>query len=230
MIKLFLDLETLPAQQEWIKKDIIENVKPPANLKKAESIAKWQEEKGADAGEKEWLKTSFDGGAGEICTIGFALDESKAISIQRTDAITERSILQDFFDLLASEANNLHMTPRFMDIQWIGHNVIDFDLRFLYKRCVINNINTYGIKIPVDARHGYKEVYDTMKAWNGWQSKPGGSLDRICKLLDIKGKEGIGGAEVWPAFGRGEYEKIAEYCINDVEITREVYRRLTFQG
>ena len=73
----------------------------------------------------------------------------------------------------------------------IGHNIVDFDLPYIYKRAVINNINTYGIKIPVNARHGSQDCYDTMKQWNGWQTKAGGSLDAISRVLGLDEKNGV---------------------------------------
>ena len=42
-------------------------------------------------------------------------------------------------------------------LKWIAHNK-DFDLKFLFKRCVINNINTHGIRIPHNDRHGTQHV------------------------------------------------------------------------
>ena len=224
MLYLYLDLETIPAQRQWIKDEI--TVSPPGNIKKPESIQKWHTEHSEKAWIEKYLKTSFDGSSGEICTIGYALNDDVAKAFQRSDLVTEGDILQEFFDTLADYARDDHKTPEQLSIQWIGHNVIAFDLRFLYQRCVINNIDTYGIKVPVDARHGSKHVYDTMIAWQGWKAQSGGSLDRLCRLFGLDGKGDMDGSKVWPMFQETRYKEIAEYCMHDVELTREVYKIL----
>ena len=56
------------------------------------------------------------------------------------------------------------------------------------------------------------------------------SLDTVCKALGIEGKDGMTGADVWPAVQAGEYDKVFDYCISDVVKTRKIYNRLTFKG
>ena len=230
MHSLHIDLETIPAQQQWIKDEIRAGIKPPATYKKPDSIAAWMDENADNEAHNEWLKTSFDGSRGEICTIGFAIDNLAASAYQRTDILTEESILQSFFDNLAKLAELDHKASKYFHAQWITHNGIAFDLRFLYQRCVINRIDTHGIKIPVDSRHGSKESFDTLLAWRGWQAKAGGSMAHLCKVLGIDGKNGFDGSMVWGAFQEVRYNEIAEYCALDVERTREIYKRLMLES
>lgn len=224
-MKLFIDLETLPTNVDWIKRDIRESASPPANYKKPEVIKKWREENF----ENNWLKTSFDGSAGRICCIGIAIDDGTPISyfgsVDSTES--EKDIIENFFGyLLWYCENELHCGPAVAPIEWIGHNLTGFDLRFLYQRCAILNVDTQAVTIPVDERHGKGRVYDTLTAWKGFGAKAGGSMNRLCKVLGIPDKGDITGADVWPMYQDGKINEIAEYCKADVERTREIYKRL----
>ena len=61
MTKLYLDIETIPSQEPWVRDFIIDGIKPPGNIKKQESIDKWYEEKLDDAIEQAMSKTALDG-------------------------------------------------------------------------------------------------------------------------------------------------------------------------
>lgn len=215
MITLFIDLETIKCQNQEHIDYIVSNIKPHHACKTDEAKEK------SINNQKDGVieKTVFDGTYGEIVTIGYAIDDEETVSIQRDVGLSENYILQTFFD----DLNDLNVP----NIRWVAHNK-EFDLRYLYQRCVINDIDTYGIKIPVDARHGSKDAYCTMQAWKGFGAKTGGSLDAICKALGLKGKDGFSGADVYGAWQAGEYEKIAAYCEDDVSLTREIYKRLNF--
>jgi predicted PolB exonuclease-like 3'-5' exonuclease len=70
-------------------------------------------------------------------------------------------------------------------------------------------------------------IEDTMLLWDG-QQRAGGSMDRICRLLGIPGKDGMTGADVWPAVRDGRLADVAAYCRGDVIRTRAMHRRMTF--
>jgi predicted PolB exonuclease-like 3'-5' exonuclease len=42
--------------------------------------------------------------------------------------------------------------------------------------------------------------------------------------------EGIDGSEVWNFFKAGKVKEICDYCERDVETTRAVYKRMTFDN
>lgn len=228
-MKLFIDIETLPTNVKWIQDEIHDSISPPANYKKPESIKQWMDLHGVDAYQDSLLKTSFDGSSGRICCIGIAIDdqEPKAFYGEPETPDDEWMIMKDFFTFMESYCfQNENCGPNVASIEWIGHNLTGFDLRFLYQRCVIHNVNTYGLRIPIDDRHGKGRVFDTLTAWKGFGTKAGGSMDRLCKLLGIQGKGDITGADVWPMYQEGKILEIAEYCKQDVERTRQIYKRL----
>ena len=179
----------------------------------------WLEEFGEQAKENQakekWLKTSFDGSAGEICCIcveGYGVSETFG-----GDTLHDEStILWQFWDYILRHFNGRCPTL-------VAHNA-KFDLPFIYHRSVIlGQKPAYGFK--PHGRHG-SDHFCTMEAWSGFGGRIG--LDRLAKALGIQGKDGMSGGDVWPAYQAGEHEKISEYCADDARITHEVYKRLTF--
>ena len=128
----------------------------------------------------------------------------------------ERDIIEGFWKL-ATETN-----------LFVGHNLLDFDLRFIYQRSIIHHIKP-SREIPF-ARFRNAPVYDTMHEWSKW-GREHVSLDLLARALGIASpKESLDGSKVYPYFRAGRFPEICEYCSRDVETVRKIYRRLTFAG
>ena len=219
-MKLFFDLETIPTQNQEIKDVFADGVTHPANMKKAETIEKWEKEQKPAAIEKAIEKSVFDGGAGEIIAFGYALEDKEAAVWHRNADISEAELLNEINTYLFSKIDYKPV--------WVGHNVCGYDLRYLWKRFIVNGIRP-NIKIPYDANPWSSDVYDTMWEWAG-KSGDKKSMDFVCKALGIEGKNGFDGSMVYDAWKNGEYERIGEYCKDDVIKTRKMYNRLNFIG
>jgi len=214
---LYLDIETIPDQRPGALEAIRETITPPATYKKPESIAAWMD-KNADAeAETKWRKTALDGSRGEICVIGYAINDGPPDAIHGD---SEQIILETFARHLAEKGVDPYPII-------VGHNVIDFDLRFLWQRSVINGIRPYldmriGTRYPVD-------VFDTMKSWCGFGNRI--SLDNLCAALGVESPKGeITGATVWDHVNAGNIEGVAEYCCHDIIATRECHQKMSFKG
>lgn len=222
MKTLFIDLETIPCQNDELKDAIKSRVKHPANIKKAESITKWEEEKRPQAEEEAILKTSFNGLYGEIIVIGYTIDDEEEFATYRRPEETERDMLLRFWNEIGSYFKNDFPL-------WVGHNICEFDLRFLFHRSLINNVKP-TLEIPYNDKPWSENVFDTLYEVMG-NNNAGGSLDAISKVLGIGQKtEGMHGSEVWPEYQKGNIGKITEYCMQDVNLTREIYKRLNFKN
>jgi 3'-5' exonuclease len=128
----------------------------------------------------------------------------------------ERDIIEGFWKL-ATETN-----------LFVGHNLLDFDLRFIYQRSVIHRIKP-SRDIPF-ARFQNAPVFDTMHEWSKW-GREHISLDLLARALGIASpKESLDGSKVYPYLRDGRFPEICEYCSRDVETVRQIYRRLTFAG
>lgn len=222
MKTIFFDIETIPSQLPGILDEFKAAVQAPGQYKKPESIAEWLKENRDTEGEAAWLKTSFDGGIGHVVCIGLAVDDGPAVSyhVAPTGYGTreeETCILQDFFSHLTDTGRSV----------LVGHNIIGFDLPFLWKRCMV-----LGVKPPLwfprnPSKYSSEMTRDTMLLWDQEQ-RAGGSMDRICRLMGIPGKGDISGADVWPMVKAGDIEGVAAYCRGDVERTRAMFKRMTF--
>ena len=224
MSYLYLDIETIPAQNDQVKADILATIKPPGNIKKQESLDKWMAENSEQAAEEKWLKTSFDGGRGEIIAIAWAFDDNEVQCNFRDRGESEADLLCEFYDAVTQSM----YASAINDITTVIHGSKDlFDLRFLYQRSVVLKEKP-SFKINQDSRYNGDKTFDTMTAWAGWGNFV--SLDAICKSLGIESPKGeMTGADVWPEFQKGNIAGIIKYNISDVVALREVHKRLIFK-
>lgn len=222
-MNVFIDIETIPDQSEGALQEFIDNVKAPASYKKQESIDKWLSENKEAAGKDAWLKTSFDGARGEIVSIAFAVNDSETVVFSRgLHGKSEADLLMRFNNELCE---SLDLRGHIQSPYFIGHNLKKFDLPFLFKRMVINGVKP-DFKLKAHGRHG-ADMYDTMEAWAGFNGSI--SMDSLAKALGVQSKtEGMDGSKVWPEIEAGNHEKVAEYNMQDVEVTRNIYDKLNF--
>jgi hypothetical protein len=225
-------------------------IKPPSNLKDPEKIVRWEAEErpkkvkklrdeqhtldhnARQKADDAWRKTSFDGALGHLAVLGFAVNDAPPALLWTPDYLddvtkAEVMMLTQFFraiDKLCT-AGSLQRLPTF-----IGHNVLDFDLRFLYQRAVILGIEPSRF-VPFHAKPWDECIFDTQTRWTGGRSMV--PLDKLCKVLGIATKgteigEEIGGEKVWDFIRDGRIEDVATYCGGDINRAREVWKRMTF--
>lgn len=216
MLKVFIDLETLPEQNPNME-EYKAGIKAPAQYKKQESIDKWLADNAESEAEKAWLKTSFDGGKGQLCCIGVSINGHTEV----LHGVSEVVMLDQLNHMITVHNEVKRTTP---EVMFIAHNA-KFDLPFLHKRFVINQVKPQ-FKTVWHGRHG-QHHYCTMEAWAGFGGKI--SQTNLCKLLGIEPKKGdMDGSQVWPEYQKGNIDKIAEYCKSDVETVIEIYNRLNW--
>lgn len=226
---LYLDIETIPAQSEEVRKRIAETVTPPARMSKPETIAAWEKNDKPAAVKEAIAKTALDGTYGHICCIGFALNDESPNCRYLSDNYSpelEASILRDFFAECDSYTNKT--PPPFpMDLPFsacvVGHNVIGFDIRFIWQRAIV-----LGVRVPSwfprDPKPWGTEAFDTMTAFAGQRGTI--SMDRLCQALGIEGKTDIDGSMVGQLWEERRHDEIAAYCRDDVIRTRNIHRRM----
>ena len=107
----------------------------------------------------------------------------------------------------------------------VGHNIINFDLPFIFQRCLANNI---AVKPFIDlGEFRVTGVYDTMRGWwLGGRNRV--ALDDVAWALGIESsKTGeVEGSKVFELYQAGKLAEIREYNLNDVRATRKVYERM----
>jgi hypothetical protein len=209
--RIFVDIETLPPDKaEWLS---------------------GVNEDAAGCSEEEYRRLALDGDFGRVLTVGVIVEQDEQI-IHRGLLGRERQTLMFHLD----EARTLRGFWRLLKgfnvrhDQIVGHNLFDFDLPFLYKRSVIQRVRP-AVELPF-TRYRSQPIFDTMHQWNKWSPRKFVSLDRLAKVLGLKSSksEGIDGGSVYEKFCEGCHQEIANYCMRDVELVREIYYRMCFAG
>lgn len=210
MTSIYLDIETIPSQDKAVIDTI--DVKPPATIKKQETLDKWYAEEYPVKLQEAQDKMSLDGLTNQIIVIGLAFDDSEVITIANDD---EYNLLNEFYHTLKTKAD------AFGNV-FIGHNILGFDLNVIKKRSIIENVIP-DFKIPFAAKPWDDGVYDTMLRWD---VKNFTSQDKIALALGLGGKGDMNGSMVYQYWKDGRIDEIKDYCKRDVESVRRIHKRM----
>ncbi|MCA8266468.1 3'-5' exonuclease family protein [Burkholderia vietnamiensis] len=252
--EIHCDIETIPAQNTEIIASIRESLsvdfKAPSDMtkeracaelgmtdpneikftSKARALEMWVErfrdEKLDETVEAEYRKTSFNGALGQIAVFGLAVDDREPqmfYSPNWQDPDAEHRVVAEAFEFIADTFRPESMrSPIF-----IGHYISGFDLRFIFQRAVILGIKPPSF-IPFHARPWDDGIFDTMTQWAGHNGTI--KLDALCRALGVPGKtEGMDGSQVWDYVRSGRIAEVAAYCADDIDASRNCYKRMTFQ-
>lgn len=137
-------------------------------------------------------------------------------------------------DAAGEEENERQALRKFLELmqnfdcetdELVGHNIIGFDLPFIFQRCLINNL---PVRPFVNlAEFHVRGVYDTMHRW--WLgAKRHVSLDDIAWALGLESSKTaeVEGSKVFELYQAGRLAEIREYNLNDVRLTRQIYERM----
>jgi hypothetical protein len=130
---------------------------------------------------------------------------------------TEQEALIDFLAMMQT------FDPEIDEL--VGHNIIGFDLPFIFQRCLVHNV---AVKPFVNlSEFNVRGVYDTMhRWWLGARNRV--ALDDVAWVLGIESSKSdeIEGSRVFELYQAGRLAEIREYNLNDVRVTRKVYERM----
>lgn len=223
--RVFLDIETLPPDEvmrERVYSEVAESFENECMALDPIKIS--------EAAEERFRQLALRGEYGRVLTIGVIIEEGSQIisngvlgldKATRRFHLDEARTLRSFWKLLRD------FNPRFDCI--IGHNVLDFDLLFLYKRSVIKCVRP-AVELSF-ARYRSQPIYDTMYEWEHW-GRNKISLDELARVLNLESSKqnGLDGSRVYDYYREGRHEEIADYCKRDVALVREIYYRMKFLG
>jgi len=158
-------------------------------------------------------KLSLAAATAKILCLCYAIEPPVGSEVQVLEG-EETEIIKNFWKL-AVDCN-----------LFVGHNILDFDLRFIYQRSIIHQIKP-SRELPF-ARFRSAPIFDTMHEWSKW-GREHASLDLLSRTLSIPSpKETLDGSKVYPYYRAGKLADIVNYCKCVVDSLRQVYRRLTF--
>lgn len=204
---IYVDIETICSPHKPSPDDI----PPPGNYKDVAKIRAYQEDKVDEMHRKQALNSM----KGEILCIGWAAnDEEPQVLIRDGEKIKDEKDLLGAFDMA---------TAVYGPIVWVGHNIKTFDLQWLWRKSIKYECRALAQKIP---RQRYSpDVRDTMEIWAGPDYRDMTSLADIAAFLGLDCKhDGMTGVDVYDAYLAGELDRIAEYCTQDVRLTRQIYK------
>jgi hypothetical protein len=108
----------------------------------------------------------------------------------------------------------------------VGHNILSFDLPFIFQRCLVHCISAKPLVDLSEFR--VRGVFDTMRHWWLGDRRARVSLDDIAWALGIESSKTseVEGSKVFDLYHAGRLAEIREYNLNDVRVTRKVYERM----
>lgn len=217
-MRVYIDIETIPSQSRKVREDIAKNILPPGNISKPETIAAWVKERKPAAVDETIAKTALDGALGHICCIGWAVNDETTEAVILDTEQSEVDIIEDFFARADAAISKQIMPPCI-----IGHNIVGFDLPFIWQRSICLGIRVPGW-LPRRPKAWEDSVFDTMSAWAGYRGYV--SLNKLSEALGFDGKGDIDGSMIGDLWADGCYNEIRDYCRSDVERTREIHRKM----
>lgn len=219
---LFIDIETVSEQpsfrllsegmqSEWVKKArLINRQADPA----PEPAAVFEDKAGIYS---EFAKI--------VCiSIGTVYSDGNVwkIRLKSLAGDNEGEILRNFSEIIEK------MVTAYKEIRFCGHNIKEFDIPFICRRFVINNI-----PLPMPLQLSGKKPWeihhiDTMEMWKFGDNKNFTSLSLLAQVLGIPSpKTDIDGSQVSSVYWNdGDIKRISRYCMQDVYTTAKVYTRL----
>ncbi len=138
----------------------------------------------------------------------------------------EKLLLNDFI-------KSIHQLKK-KKIVFAGHNIREFDLPFICRRLLINNISIPEFLDLQNTKPWDNAIIDTFQYWRFGDYKNYTSLKLLAKVLSIpSSKDDIDGSMVGPLYWETDsiqreinLLRIAGYCQKDVEVTTKILHRL----
>lgn len=149
-------------------------------------------------------------------------DKGLQLRIKSLCSQNEKDILNEFDSILKQLYSNNH--------QWIftGHNIKEFDVPFLCRRMVVNNIPIPPYIDFQNMKPWETPLMDTLHLWRFGDYKHYTSLKLLAAVLGVPSpKDDIDGSQVGDVYWKEKnLERISVYCEKDVVTVANVMLRL----
>ncbi|MBC7796428.1 MAG: hypothetical protein H7Z37_06125 [Pyrinomonadaceae bacterium] len=229
MKRIFIDIETLPTDET--NRGFIKG-------KLAKSISKrglhFSETEFAERAEIAFGETALQGSLGKLLCIGLAIDNdgrAEKPCVCGQDKATNKLHLDEAKTLTQfwNHLKRIEFDPN-RDLI-IGHNILGFDLPFLYQRSMVCGVKPSRQLFSGKPWEIAEYIYDTMDRWQMGKFRELVGLEELALAfgLDCPKKSAVNGENLLAVYREGKHEEIREYCLKDVLCTRELYYRMTFQ-
>jgi hypothetical protein len=227
--KVVVDIETIPCADE--NRRLLGRPRALAEASLWSRLFRSRQENAA-AEHELYLQTSLNWTFGRIICICLLIEAESQPSQTRaflaridpadtlaTSLSKEAAALKEFWDAVLP------------DDYFIGHNILGFDLPFLWNRSLVCNVlPSRPLQLE---RESVRFTFDTMQVWGHWSgshaSRQYASLNNLSQVMGLPGKTRAG-SQVYELWRRQRFEEIRDYCMSDVTLEYDLYRRLTLAG
>lgn len=208
---LFIDIETAPEQPSF---QLLSEAKQLLWAQKHSYL-----NAGDETAEDGYLKRAgvYAEFAKVICiVIGYihadSITGSHTLRLKTFAQNDEAALLLEFARLVEKRFNDPDR------IHFCGHNIREFDIPFLCRRMLINNINLPAILDRSGKRPWQMDDVDTLQLWKFGDYKHYTSLKLLTEILGVPtSKDGIEGKDVCAVYWQENgLDRIARYCRKDV--------------
>lgn len=162
-----------------------------------------------------------------IVCISVGRIKGNKISIRTYNQENEAEMLEAFCSDLEKVTDAAPKTA------FCGHAVNGFDIPFIFKRCLINQVEPHILLDTAHLKPWETTAIDTKDLWKGTSFSPA-SLINIAVAFGIPSpKDDISGAEVGDVYwsdDENRIERISRYCEKDVLTTANVVRKCRFES
>ena len=216
---LVLDIETVPQSESF------NDLKPDWQSLWIDKVSKTVPEN-MTAEESYQRKAGILAEFGKIICISTAFfyeDENKqmGLRIKSIYGDDETDVLKKFIELCDKVyRHNKHF-------QFGGHNIKEFDIPYICRRMLINNLALPEYLQLHDKKPWETKMFDTLKWWKFGDNKNYVSLHLLASVLNIPtSKTDMDGSMVQLVYYKErDLQRIVEYCQRDVIVTANVILR-----
>jgi uncharacterized protein YprB with RNaseH-like and TPR domain len=205
----FLDIETVPSHRDY---ETLSPLMQELWLEKLTKIAPDSQDAPGEYAKRAGIYAEF----GKIICISagyfYSTGGQKKLRIKSFYSDDESVLLKDFLETVSQ------FTSRIPDLLLCGHNIREFDIPYICRRAVINNI-----ALPAQLQlHGMKpwevRLLDTLHLWRFGDHKNYTSLKLLAGILGIPTpKDDIDGSMVGNVYWQEhDFSRIVTYCQKDV--------------
>jgi len=210
---LFFDIETAPSDKDFNQESPLYEAWHYDQMKNVET-------------EEELIElyhkiSPLMGEYGRIVCITIGAVKNGEVILKSFSNEDEKKLLEDFNESITKFSTNKTML--------CGHNIIDFDMPFVMKRCLVNKVPLHLLFDTAHLKPWETSVLDTAILWKGTGWKKQSFISVLAALGLPSPKDDISGADVGRLYYEGQINRIVTYCEKDVFQTINLMRALRYE-
>jgi len=222
---LFIDIETVPIVPDF---SLLSQTMQNEWIRKAKSLSSRAESRDENTSPEALFADKagiFSEFAKVVCiSFGSLHEHDNGLKMRLKSLVNddEKVLLNDFCEVIDRFAKH------HKEIRFCGHNIKEFDIPFICRRMVINDIPLPHC-LQISGKKPWEMTHlDTLELWKFGDHKNFTSLSLLAAVLGIPSpKSDIDGSMVAGVYWHDkDLARIGKYCIQDVLTSAKVYLKL----